>query len=147
MFGPVPIEGFDWSIVLAFGTVLEDGEDPGSERALAAAGHAASVQFHYGAEYDSLDERGREWLSAYEDVPADERHLAMHYGHLVLVHDRDRPFVTGETLSGFGLALSAAGWPEQLAQLEAAGATEIAYQPAGPGIPRELEAFAAAVRG
>jgi 5,10-methylenetetrahydromethanopterin reductase len=27
------------------------------------------------------------------------------------------------------------------------GMTEIAYQPAGPDIPRELEAFAAAVRG
>ena len=27
----------------------------------------------------------------------------------------------------------------------AAGVTEIAYQPAGPDIPRELEAFAAAV--
>src|SRR6185503_12822736 len=27
-----PIEGFDWSIALIFGTVLEDGEDPGGER-------------------------------------------------------------------------------------------------------------------
>jgi 5,10-methylenetetrahydromethanopterin reductase len=34
-----------------------------------------------------------------------------------------------------------------MAMLEAAGATEIAYQPAGPDIAGELEAFASAVRG
>ena len=31
--------------------------------------------------------------------------------------------------------------------MAASGMTEIAYQPAGPDIPRELEAFAKAVRG
>jgi 5,10-methylenetetrahydromethanopterin reductase len=36
---------------------------------------------------------------------------------------------------------------ERVGLLEERGATEIAYQPAGPNIPRELEAFAAAVRG
>jgi 5,10-methylenetetrahydromethanopterin reductase len=30
--------------------------------------------------------------------------------------------------------------------LEKSGATEVAYQPAGPDIARELEAFASAVR-
>jgi 5,10-methylenetetrahydromethanopterin reductase len=49
------------------------------------------------------------------------------------------------------LAATGAAWtPEQLrAQLdglEASGITEIAYQPAGPDIPRELEAFASAFR-
>ena len=147
VFGAAPIEGFDWSIVLTYGTVLEDGEDPGSERAIAAAGHAAAVRLHYGAEHGLLDERGQEWLSAYDDVPEEERHLAMHYGHLVFVHDRDRTFITGNLLTSFRLALPAAAWPEQLAQLEEGGASEIAYQPAGPDIPRELEAFAAAARG
>ena len=37
--------------------------------------------------------------------------------------------------------------PQQLARFEADGATEIAYQPAGPDIPRELEAFAKAALG
>jgi len=50
-------------------------------------------------------------------------------------------------LTQLGLARSAAGWRERLAQLEAAGTTEIAYQPAGPDIASELEAFIAAVRG
>ena len=34
-----------------------------------------------------------------------------------------------------------------VALLESQGATEIAYQPAGPEIARELETFATAVRG
>ena len=46
--GAMPIGGFTWSIALAFGTVLEDGEDPGAERPLAAAGHAAALWLHYG---------------------------------------------------------------------------------------------------
>src|SRR5436190_7796944 len=147
VFSPAPIEGFDWSVLLTYGTVLDDGEDPGSERALAAAGHAAAVRLHYGAEYGLLDERGEQWLeSAYGDLPEEERHLAMHYGHLVFVHERDRPFVTGDLLESFGLALPRKGWAEQLAGLEEAGVTEVAYQPAGPDIPRELEAFAAAAR-
>ncbi|HEY5870999.1 MAG TPA: hypothetical protein VI542_36425 [Candidatus Tectomicrobia bacterium] len=71
----------------------------------------------------------------------------MHYGHLVLVNAHDRPYVTGALLTQLGLALSAAGWRERLAQMEEAGATEVAYQPAGPDIARELEAFITAVRG
>jgi 5,10-methylenetetrahydromethanopterin reductase len=149
--GTMPIGGFAWSIVLAAGTVLEDGENPGSERPLAAAGHRAAVLLHHGAERGILDtllpEQGRQWLSAYDAVPAERRHLAMHYGHLVLVNAHDRPYITGELLTKLGLAQSPAGWRERLAQLEAAGATEVAYQPAGPDIARELEAFITAARG
>ena len=52
-----------------------------------------------------------------------------------------------EGLSAAGLALSPSGWRERFAELEEQGATAVAYQPAGPDIPRELEAFAKAVRG
>jgi 5,10-methylenetetrahydromethanopterin reductase len=45
-------------------------------------------------------------------------------------------------LRQFGAARTASEWREHLARLEAAGATEIAYQPAGPNIPGELERFA-----
>ena len=148
--GTMPIGGFAWSIVLTAGTVLEDGENPGAERPLAAAGHRAAVLLHAGAERGLLDtllpEQGRQWLSAYDAVPAERRHLAMHYGHLVLVNAHDRPYITGELLKKLGLAQSAAGWRERLAQLEAASATEVAYQPAGPDIARELEAFINAAR-
>ncbi len=150
VFGaPMPIAGFDWSVVLTFGTVLEDGEDPGSPRALAAAGHAAPVLFHFALENRRLElvPDGERWAAAYADVPERVRHLALHDRHLISINDRDRPFVTGELLASNGFALGRDAWRERLALLESLGATEVAYQPAGPDIPRELEAFAEVARG
>jgi 5,10-methylenetetrahydromethanopterin reductase len=146
---PMPIPGFARSIVLTFGTVLEAGEDPGSPRVLACAGHAAPVMFHFALEnrMAGVVPRQDEWEAAYAGVPASVRHLALHDRHLIAVNDRDRPFVTGTLVAEQGLALTADGWRERTALLESQGATEIAYQPAGDDIPRELERFAAAVRG
>jgi 5,10-methylenetetrahydromethanopterin reductase len=145
----VPIPGFARSIVLTFGTVLDDGEDPGAARVLAAAGHAAPVMFHFALENRMLDmiPGGDAWAAAYAGIPAHLRHLALHEDHLIAINWRDRPFVTGELLVRQGLALSRDGWRERIAMLESQGATEIAYQPAGPDIARELSAFASAVRG
>lgn len=147
---PEPIPGFDWSAVLTFGTVLDDGEDPGSDHAIEAGGHAAGVYVHYAAEHNMLDEMlpgiGRQWAAAYETVPAERRHLEMHRGHLVTVNGVDRPFISGDVLGAMNLAMDAAAWRKRLDSLEQAGATEIAYQPAGSDIPRELETFAAAFR-
>jgi 5,10-methylenetetrahydromethanopterin reductase len=144
-----PVPGFDWSIVLTMGTVLDDGESPGSARAIAAAGHAVSVAFHFTVENrrGEMGAREQQWLAAYRDVPERVRHLALHDQHLIAVNERDRPFVTGEALAEQGLARSRAAWRDRVAEIEARGGTEIAYQPAGPNIPRELEAFASAVRG
>jgi len=150
IFGaPMPIPGFAWSIALTFGTVLEEGEDPGSPRVLAAAGHAAPVLFHFALENRMLElvADGERWAAAYAEVPERVRHLALHDRHLIAINRRDRPFITGERLVGQGLALSRAGWRERIAMLESRGATEIAYQPAGPEIARELEAFASAALG
>jgi 5,10-methylenetetrahydromethanopterin reductase len=144
VFGaPVPVAGFEWSAALTFGTVLDEGEDPGSERAIAAGGHAATVLLHWGVEHGmpEIVPDGKRWAAAYDAVPEPTRHLALHDGHLIMVNERDRPFVNGELLIVAGAALSPAGWRDKLAQLEEAGATEIAYQPAGPDIARELEAF------
>lgn len=139
-----PIPGFDWDALVVFGTVLATGEHPGSDRAVAAAGHGASVLLHVAAEFGQFDllPGSREWAHAYADLPADERHLALHQGHLHSVNDRDRPFVTPELMAATGVALAPQQWRDRLAELEAAGATEIIYQPAGPDIPRELQAFA-----
>ncbi|HTY95593.1 MAG TPA: LLM class flavin-dependent oxidoreductase [Solirubrobacteraceae bacterium] len=148
VFGATPIPDFDWSVSLLFGTVLEEGESADSERALAAAGHAGAVNLHYAYEHSLMPaEQLQEWLAAYGQVPQQRRHLAMHTGHLVHVNEHDAPAVTGELITSFGLAHDAGGWRERIAQLEQEGATEIAYQPAGPDPVRELEAFAAVARG
>ena len=84
---------------------------------------------------------GPEWVSALEAFPERERHLALHEGHLIAPNDRDRAVVSGATLAAFGLARSVGAWRDHLAAREAAGATEIAYQPAGPDIADELQRF------
>lgn len=143
------VGGFDWSVALIMGTVLNDGESPGTARAIDAAGHGAAVMFHYALEHRLLDslEGGEAWKAVYDQVSERTRHLALHDGHLVGVNARDRVFVTGELLAKQGLAASREAWRERLAALEADGATEIAYQPAGSDIPRELEAFATLMQG
>jgi 5,10-methylenetetrahydromethanopterin reductase len=147
VFTSVPLAGFDWSVLLAFGTVLRDGEDASTARVFDAAGHAAAVMLHWRREHRLLGEDTQAWEAAYDDIPEAERHLSMHEGHLMFVHDRDRPFVTPQLMVDLGLALSPDAWRERLAAMEDGGATEIAYQPAGPNIPGELEAFAEAARG
>ena len=143
------IPDFDWSAVLTLGTVLEDGEDPNSDRVLDAAGHGGAVLFHYAVEHNMLDMivGGEEWLKSYESVPAKTKHLTMHDGHLVGINAHDKPYVTGEMLANNGVAMDKGAWRERLAQFEEQGATEIAYQPAGSDIPRELEAFASVMNG
>jgi 5,10-methylenetetrahydromethanopterin reductase len=145
-----PVPGFDWSPFLFFGTVLGEGEDATSERVMASAGHAAAVYYHFwyeaGRPMSDLP-NGPEWEKGYTDVPRDVRHLAMHDQHLIAVNQRDQRFLSADLVAQLGMALQPAELRDRLAQLEAGGMTEVAYQPAGPDIPRELEAFAAAVRG
>ena len=149
VFGATPIPGFAWSTLLAYGTVLDAGEDPGSDRSLAAAGHAGALMMHGAFEFGAIDvlPNGRQWLAAYDDVPTAARHLALHDGHMCGVNDHDRPFVTGELLAGAGFAMEAPAWRDKLAAAAASGATAVAYQPAGPDVPRELEAFMAMASG
>jgi 5,10-methylenetetrahydromethanopterin reductase len=146
--GSPGVEGFGWQVCLIFGTVLDEGEPPTSPRVIEAGGHGVAVSYHYMDAHDmdvSALPGGTEWLAAYADVPAAERHLAVHDLHLIGVNERDRPIVTGELISMFGGAYSAAQLRERVAGLQASGITELAYQPAGPDIARELDAFMTAV--
>jgi 5,10-methylenetetrahydromethanopterin reductase len=143
VFTTAPSNDFDRCSVLTFGTVLGEEEDPGSERAMAAAGHAAALMYH------AVHLRGGatglpggdRWIAALEEIPERERHLALHEGHLIEANERDRLVISGETLTAFGLARRASAWRDHLVQQEAAGATEVAYQPAGPDIGGELHRF------
>jgi 5,10-methylenetetrahydromethanopterin reductase len=148
-----PVPGFGRCVVLTFGTVLDEGESAASERALDAAGHGAALAYH------ALHLRAPEalatlpgaegWVAELEAVPAAERHLALHEGHLVEANARDRRAMAAEgeaalaeLMERAGGARSAAAWAEHLGRLAAGGATEVAYQPAGADIPGELKRFA-----
>jgi 5,10-methylenetetrahydromethanopterin reductase len=136
---------FDWCSVLAFGTVLDPGEAPGSERSLAAAGPALTVVYHamYEGDPESVEALpgGVEWRRRVEEVPADERHLALHEEHLVTVTERDRPLLDGDLLKAFSWTGEAGEIRTRIDALAEAGATEVLYAPMGPDIPRELRAF------
>lgn len=147
----VPVPEFTPQTMTVVGTVLNDGENPNSERVLDAAGHGAGFVLHLGVEYKRVDELlpvgGREWASAYDAVPKEVRHLALHDHHLVGVNNIDRKFVSGDLLSAAGLAAGPQQWRDRFDQFEAGGCTSVSYQPAGHDIPRELEAFAKAFFG
>ena len=144
-----PQPGFDSCALLTLGTVLDDGEDAASPRALDAAGPGLTVMFHgmHEAGGTAAIENmpgGAEWLRALEEIPAEIRHLALHEDHLVGVTARDRVLLNGDMLRAMTLTGTAAEVRGRLAALAAAGATEILYAPMGSDVPRELRAFARA---
>jgi 5,10-methylenetetrahydromethanopterin reductase len=138
----------DWRALLTFGTVLDEGEELSSPRVADAAGPAAVVLYHAmyergGAAVDELP-GGRGWRDAVEAYPENERHLAVHAGHLVKANPRDEPYVADliPIASSMALTGTAAEIAQKIAGLETQGVTEIVYQPAGSDIERELRAFA-----
>jgi 5,10-methylenetetrahydromethanopterin reductase len=141
----------DWRALLTFGTVLDEGEEPTSARAIDSAGPAAVVLYHAtyerggAAAVDALP-GGREWREAIEIYPASERHLAIHAGHLVKANPRDEPHVAEliPLASSMALTGTADEIPEKIAGFAAVGVTELVYQPAGSDIERELRIFASA---
>jgi 5,10-methylenetetrahydromethanopterin reductase len=137
---------FDWCAALTLGTVLDDGEDPGSARAFAAAGPALTVVFHgmYEGNPEAVDglPGGAAWRAELEKTAPELRHLAIHEDHLVAVTERDRPLLNGDLLKAFTWTGTRDEVRDRLAMVEAAGVTEILYAPMGPDISRELHAFA-----
>lgn len=143
-----------WRGMLAFGTVLDEAEQPEDRRVVDAAGHALAVVFHALYERNGaagLDRLpgGARWREAVENLPVERRHLAVHQDHLVKVSERDRPAVqkAASLLPSLTFTGRAADLRARVDQLEVNGVTEIAYQPAGPDILGELERFMAAMSG
>jgi 5,10-methylenetetrahydromethanopterin reductase len=130
---------------LLYGTVLDDGEDLTSPRVIAAAGPAAAVVLH--GSYDAGRRLVEPWCAELDAIPAPVRHLAVHAGHLVEVTERDRPYLSPELIAGFTVTGSGAEVRERVAAMLADGVNEVAFQPAGPDIGRELESFRDAVKG
>jgi 5,10-methylenetetrahydromethanopterin reductase len=133
-----------WVCQMTNGTVLDAGEAPDSPRAVEAAGHGAALVYHSAYERGVAESLpgGDEFKARADALPVRTRHLAMHDRHLIALNDLDRQTVTPESLARFGRALTVEAWQQRLRDVEAAGATELIYQPAGPDISRELEAFA-----
>jgi 5,10-methylenetetrahydromethanopterin reductase len=152
LFTVGPAGGFPWVAELVLGTVLAEGEDPGSARALQAAGPGAAVFYHL-----MLDGRGwgdvtalpggEEFRRRVTALPEGRRHLDVHANHLVGLNELDEGIVTGECLAALGVAAGAEAWRTRLRASEEAGVTEVVFQPAGPDIERELRTFAEVVTG
>jgi 5,10-methylenetetrahydromethanopterin reductase len=138
---------------LFWGTVLDDDEDPGSERVRAAGGPGLALAYHGAYEFQAqpLSEMpgGPEWQEVIERTPPDERHLAVHEQHCVGLNDADQAawdagghaMLEQVTLSGTADRVQA-----RLSELADAGVTELVYQPCGPDLRRELETFMATAR-
>ena len=149
---PDAVNAADWRALLSFGTVLDEGEELTSPRVVDAVAPAAVVMYHAiyeragAAAVDALP-GGRGWREAVEAHPENERHLAIHEGHLVKANPRDEPYVadliplaSADGVDGY----RGAGRGAHRRDLAAAGVTEVVYQPAGSDIERELRAFASA---
>jgi len=134
--------------MITSGTVLEPGEDPGSNRALEAIGPWRVVAWHEayatgGAEAVDAMPGGRAWRKALEELaPEGERHLLAFEGHVTHLADRDRELLAHIDLKT--LVGDPARVGRQLSRLADAGFREIIYTPAGPDVARGLRTFAAA---
>lgn len=142
-----------WRALLQFGTVLDDGEDETATRVIEAAGPGAAVALHGlyerggAAAVDALP-GGPAWRADVEALDERTRHIAVHDGHLVRLSDRDRAaFAAGLTglIPAVGLTGGADAVRAKLANVEAQGITEVAYQPSTHDVARDLKALAAAV--
>ncbi len=143
---------FDWTALALQGTVVADGERQDSARVQAAAGPGNAVAYHaayeFGTGVTSLP-GGDVWLNTINQTPAEERHLAVHDQHLIGLNRADiAAWAAGSwnaipqtTLTGTAQDIG-----HRIRDLGTQGVTEIIYQPTGPDIPGELEAFIAAAR-
>src|SRR5579862_8226136 len=117
-----------WHALLVFGTVLDDGEEPTSARAIEAGGPGLVVALHGTYEWGGAQAvdgfpGGPAWRAAIEAVPAGQRHLAVHEGHLVFLNDRDRRAIAdlAPLMTSFGVSGDAMSVREKLAAFEAGG--------------------------
>jgi 5,10-methylenetetrahydromethanopterin reductase len=134
---------------LAWGTVLDEGEDPAGERVRLAGGPGTALAWHGAYEFGGQPAvaalaGGDAWNDVVNQAPEDARHLAVHAGHCVELNEADRAawnaggsaLLQSSTLSG--TAEQVRGKLDELADR---GVTEIVFQPCGPDVRRELERF------
>ncbi len=151
-FAP-PSERFDWAVRMVYGTVLDPGESPQSERVVQAVG-PWQVGLYHSAWEESLDAvsslpGGKEWHEKIMTArPERERHLAVHDGHVTHLNPADRA-----ALATFGGNIPWSGWVGEADAIRAqgdeaaaTGMTEILFLPCGADPLREIETFYSAMR-
>jgi 5,10-methylenetetrahydromethanopterin reductase len=146
---------FAWVASMTFGTVRDEGDEPGNDRELGAAGPGWALNYHLAYEFGGPDAvaalpGGAAWVAAAGEHTERDRHLAIHRNHLLAINDIDRAAwdAGGSTaLDQLTVTGTAAQVRAKIEQAAEAGVTEIVYQPAGPEITRELERFIATATG
>jgi 5,10-methylenetetrahydromethanopterin reductase len=143
---------FDWAALGVHGTVLAEGEPLNSPRVQAAAGPGNALAYHaayqFGGDVTALP-AGDVWLGAINQTPPQDRHLAVHDGHLIALNRADTAaWAAGswKAIAQTTLTGTADDVGRRVSEIAAQGITEIIYQPTGPDIAGELEAFHAAAR-
>jgi 5,10-methylenetetrahydromethanopterin reductase len=143
---------FDWAALGVHGTILADGEPLDSPRVRAAAGPGNALAYHAAYEFDgdvAALPAGDVWLDSINQTPPQDRHFAVHDQHLVALNRADTAAwtagswkaITATTLTG-----TARDVGRRVRELAAHDITEVIYQPTGPDIAGELEAFHATAR-
>jgi 5,10-methylenetetrahydromethanopterin reductase len=143
---------FDWAALGVHGTVLAGGEPLDSARVQAAAGPGNALAYHaayeFGGDVTALP-AGDVWLDTINQTPPQDRHFAVHDQHLVALNRADIAAWAGgswKAIPQTTLTGTAHDIGLRIREIAAQGITEIIYQPTGPDIPAELEAFHAAAR-
>jgi 5,10-methylenetetrahydromethanopterin reductase len=146
-----PESHWDPVALLINGTILDDHESATSPRVLEALGAQYATMLHAVWEWqpDALESipGGSAWRAAVETIAEQERHLAVHEGHLVSVNPRDKPVVdaAGDHLLLSPWTGSAENARAQARSAAEKGITELVYNPAGDDIHNELRRFASAL--
>ena len=108
-----PVAGFERSVWLTQGTVL-DGSDDDSGRVLEAAGPGAAMAYdaNYQRRRPKFDELpdAAVWRTSVEEVDPDVRHLEMHRGHLTELNRHDRKVMTAPIAIALSRSGTAAHW-------------------------------------
>jgi 5,10-methylenetetrahydromethanopterin reductase len=143
---------FAWAALAVHGTVLADGEAPDSPRVQAAAGPGNALAYHAAYEFRgdvTALPAGDVWLDTINETPPQDRHLAVHDRHLVALNHADTAAWAAGSWNAIGqttLTGTADEIGHRVSDLAAQAITEIIYQPTGPDITGELEAFHTAAR-
>lgn len=134
---------------LAWGTVLDEGEDPGSERVRLAGGPGTALAWHGAYEFGGPAAvaglaGGEAWNEVVGQAPEELRHIAVHRGHCVELNEADQAAWDSGGSALLGPTTLSGRTDEvrrKLGELADGGVTEIVFQPCGPDVRRELEKF------